>query len=172
MQTKADAILSNCTLYRFFLERLWDDTLPTLPVCMLNPSTGDAEQDDPTIRRLTHFGKSWGYGGLAIVNLYPLRSPKPEVMWTSEHRSHDDNDDWLDAIIANAENNGNKLLIAWGNDGNWKGEADRFLTRVQERSKTVELVTLGMTKHGHPRHPMALGRGPVPDDQQMVAWSK
>ena len=170
MLTKADAVLSDCELYRFFLERTWDDDLPKLPICMLNPSTGDAEKDDPTICRLTHFATRWGYGGLAIVNLYPLRASKPSEMWASENRSHDGNDQWLDAIIVTAEKNGNKLLIAWGNDGAWEGEADQFIQRVKERSKTVELVTLGKTGHGNPRHPMALGRGRVPDDQEMEPW--
>jgi hypothetical protein len=170
MQTNADAVLSDCENYRFFLERSWDDGLLKLPVCMLNPSTGDAEADDQTIRRLINFAKRWGYGGLAIVNLYPLRSPKPAVMWASDERSHAGNDEWLDAIIVKAENNGNKLLIAWGNDGNWEGKAGQFIERVRERSKTVELVTLGKTARGYPRHPMALGRGRVPDDQEMVVW--
>lgn len=170
MLTEANAVLSDCEKYRFFLERSWDDDLPKLPVCMLNPSTGDAEQDDQTIRRLTNFAKRWGYGGLAIVNLYPLRSPKPAVMWASEDRSHDKNDEWLDAIIVIAENNGGKLLIAWGDDGNYEDKADQFIKRVSERSKTIKLVTLGKTARGHPRHPMALGRGRVPDDQEMVVW--
>ncbi|RDC60878.1 hypothetical protein HME9302_02094 [Alteripontixanthobacter maritimus] len=170
MITKADAILSDCENYRFFLERSWDDDLPKLPACMLNPSTGDADEDDPTIRRLTHFAKRWGYGGLAIVNLYPLRASEPSVMWASDKRSHDDNDQWLDAIIVVAKNSGNKLLIAWGNDGAWEGEADQFIQRVKKCSKTVELVTLGKTGHSNPRHPMARGRGRVADDQNMEAW--
>jgi len=85
-------------------------------------------------------------------------------------RANDGNDQWLDAIIVVAENNGNKLLIAWGNDGAWEGEADRFIRRVKDRSKSVELVTLGKTGRGNPRHPMARGRGRVPDGQTMEKW--
>lgn len=170
MPTMADAALSNCGRYRFFLKRSWDDNLPKLPVCMLNPSTGDAEHDDPTIRRLTNFARGWGYGGLAIVNLYPLRASKPSIMWESENRSHEDNAQWHDVIIVMAENNGSKLLIAWGDDGAWEGEADQFIQRVKERSETVELITLGKTADGNPRHPNAWGRGKVPDDQNMEAW--
>jgi hypothetical protein len=29
--------------YRYELRRIWDDALPLLVVCMLNPSTADAE---------------------------------------------------------------------------------------------------------------------------------
>jgi len=170
MPITADAKLSDCGKYRFFLERTWDADLPKLAVCMLNPSWGDAEKDDQTIRRLIHFATRWGYGGLAIVNLYPLRAAKPGMMWADEHRSHDDNAHWHDVIIITAENNGNKLLIAWGNDGAWEGEADKFIQRVKERSSKIELVTLGKTADGNPRHPKAWGRGKVPDDQNMEAW--
>lgn len=93
-------------------------------------------------------------------------------MWASDARSHEDNEHWLDRIIITAENNGNKLLIAWGNDGAWEGEAQRFIHRVKERSKTVELVTLGKTGHGNPRHSKAWGRGKVPDNQNMVGWEE
>ena len=61
-----------------------------------------------------------------------------------------------------AENSGNKQLIACGNDGALEGEADLFTKRVKERSKTVELVALGKSGYGNPRHPMAFGRCWVP----------
>lgn len=55
-----DAVISECTRYRYKLTRRWDGANPMLPVCMLNPSTADHEKDDPTIRELTHFATLWG----------------------------------------------------------------------------------------------------------------
>ena len=74
------AEISPCGLYRYWLEREWDTALPKLVVGMLNPSTADAAVDDPTLLTLIHFGRLWGYGGLAVVNLYGWRSPHPSVM--------------------------------------------------------------------------------------------
>ena len=50
--------------YRYWLER---EVAPGLPgildfIC-LNPSTADAETDDPTVRRMVGFARQWGTAG-------------------------------------------------------------------------------------------------------------
>ena len=45
---------------------------------MLNPSTADHQKDDPTIQRIIKFTRSWNYGGLVVVNVFPYRSPSPK----------------------------------------------------------------------------------------------
>jgi len=49
---KKDAKLSDDKLYRYQLSRIWDEDKPTVLFIMLNPSTADADVDDPTIRRV------------------------------------------------------------------------------------------------------------------------
>lgn len=73
---KRAASISECGTYRWTLQRRW---AAGERVCwiMLNPSTADAERDDPTVLRCMAFSRSWGYGGLIVVNLYPFRSSKP-----------------------------------------------------------------------------------------------
>ena len=43
------ADFSDDRVYRYRLWREWDDSLPSCLFVMLNPSTADATQDDPTI---------------------------------------------------------------------------------------------------------------------------
>jgi hypothetical protein len=73
------ATLSECGLYRFTLERSWASDLkkPWLGWIMLNPSTADASVDDPTIRRCMGFATDWGFGGIAVRNLFNLRTKDP-----------------------------------------------------------------------------------------------
>lgn len=71
------AIISECGRYRFQLWRIWDETKPKVLFIMHNPSTADAEKDDPTIRRCIGFARAWGYGGIYVGNLFPYRATDP-----------------------------------------------------------------------------------------------
>lgn len=73
----AGAGMSECGCYRYWLARCWDAELPKLVWLMLNPSSADAETDDPTIRRCIGFARTWGYGGIGVVNLFALRATDP-----------------------------------------------------------------------------------------------
>lgn len=72
------AIISEDEKYRYQLSRCWDETKPRILFIMLNPSTADANIDDPTIRRVISFAKSWGYGGVYVGNLFAFRSTDPK----------------------------------------------------------------------------------------------
>ena len=76
-----DALLSSCESYRYRLSRLWNHDDPVLLFIGLNPSTGDAMQDDRTIMRLIQFTSGWGYGGFYLGNLFAFRARRPANMF-------------------------------------------------------------------------------------------
>ena len=100
------AVVSQCGAYRWHLTRLVDNNIfqgGRLLFVMLNPSTADAETDDPTLRRCIGYSRAWGYGGLAVVNLFGLRTTDPR-----ELRRHADpvgrrNDDYVLAAIRSVD---------------------------------------------------------------------
>lgn len=146
--TSKTAVISACGTYRYLLTRTWDRDLPSVGFIMLNPSTADANEDDPTIRRCVGFAKSWGYGGIAVRNLYALRSTDPKALRSHPHAHGPDNYLYLEAAI-----NDDLLVCAWGANADpidSRGLVDALLGWGGQPHH------LGLTKAGFPRHPLYL----------------
>lgn len=138
------AMMSPCQTYRYWLERKWDETLPQCAFIMLNPSTADATKNDPTIRRVMDFAMSWGFGGVNVYNLFALRSTQPEALRHHDDPVGPDNDTYLGQIPEDAT-----VIAAWGTHGQYLGRA--FEVRRMFKGR---LWCLGITKDGHPKHPL------------------
>lgn len=153
---KMTAIISPCGHYRYVLTRTWDAELPVLVFCMLNPSTADADQDDPTIRRCMGFARREGCGGIAVVNLFAWRSPDPDKLPVlDDEKSGPDNDRHVAETAS-----GRTVVVAWGaHHSAHPFVVMPFLERLRASAATIHC--LGTTKSGAPRHPLYV-RGDAP----------
>lgn len=147
-----DALLSSDGKYRFKLYRQW--VVPadkTICWIMLNPSSADAEIDDPTIRKCIRFSEIWGYHAMWVGNLNPYRTSDPLKIPKDEsltpivnHGSAWQNRGCIWQIMDASD----KIVVAWGTHGYnyvppWIAE-DRVI------------YCLGKTKFGYPKHPLYL----------------
>jgi hypothetical protein len=150
---RTDACFSRCGTYRYALWRRWAAG-PQVLFVMLNPSTADKQRDDPTIRRCIGFAARWGYGAVAVGNLFAFRTPSPDVLRQAAHPVGRANDRWLERLAAESS----RLIAAWGNEGALLGRD------AQVRELLGPLYALALTRRGQPRHPLYLpGRAePVP----------
>lgn len=143
--------------YRYRLSRKWD-TGRDLTVIMLNPSVADDTRDDPTIRRCIGFARRRGLAGLNVVNLFALRATDPAAL-----RSHPDpvgprNDEFI------AEAAQDSLMVAaWGAHGFAVPRAAEVSAALAAAG--VNLQAWGVTKAGHPGHPLYL-----PSDSVLLPW--
>ncbi len=151
------ATLSQCQRYRYSLRRTWADGHRTVCFIMLNPSTADAEIDDPTIRRCIGFGKRWHFDALEVVNLFALRATQPVALLAANDPVGPDND----AAIMQASERAGLIICAWGAE---PLAVDRALP-VTAMLKRHPLYCVGVTKSCRPKHPLYI-RG----DQQPVLW--
>lgn len=142
------AVISRCRRYRYQLTRIWDDRLSTVVFVGLNPSTADANIDDPTVRRCVGFAREWGFGALILVNLFALRSTDPSGLYAARAPIGPDNDHWIRLAGSNAE----LVVAAWGVHGELHGRG-RYVRALFPR-----LMCLGRTREGHPRHPLYLSK--------------
>lgn len=146
------AVISDDGLYRYSLVRRWDVTLPVMVFIMLNPSTADANLDDPTIRRCMGFARTMGFGGIMVVNLFAFRATSPDDMKAAEDPVGLDNDHWLGKAFDYCSRAQRSAVAAWGVHGQHK---DRdYAVAALAAKHGVELMCLGKTKGGDPRHPL------------------
>ena len=142
------AALSPCEKYRYALSRLWDMSQQRVVFIGLNPSTADAIEDDPTIRRCVRYAFDWGYGGVYMLNLFAYRATNPKDMMAAEDPVGPRNDKFL-LEYTSGIHEGN-VVAAWGTDG-------AFLGRDKAVKKLISpLHCLSITKDGHPGHPLYL----------------
>lgn len=140
--------------YRYCLWREWDETKPCLVWVMLNPSTADDSEDDPTIRKCIGFAERWGYGKIVVVNLFTYRATHPRDLKNAGDLTEELNFKLIRNYNTIAMAVSYKdTIFAWGAHGD----------KYRERIKKIEEITsnlansiycLGKTKSGQPRHPL------------------
>lgn len=145
--------------YRYLLTRIWDPTVPPVVFLMLNPSTASADQDDPTVRRIVGFAKSWGRGGVIVVNLFALCATNPARLRT--HR--DPVGRYNASFVQHAIRQADLVVAAWGAGGVL---ADRGTDMARALlGQGVALKALRLTSTGQPGHPLY-----VPADTALIDY--
>ena len=157
------ATISDCGRYRYDLTRRWADG-PTALWVMLNPSTADATEDDPTIRRCISFSQRVNCGGLTVVNLYAYRTTDPKALLTAENPIGPDNLATVRRWLMDAS----LVVAAWGA---WPLTNRRIApARLHVEGLATmhghDMKCLGVTKAGAPRHPLY-----VKGDQPFVSYA-
>jgi hypothetical protein len=143
---------------RFWLLRDWsrrdDLKAKAMTFVMLNPSTADDQVDDPTIRKCIGFAERAGYQRIYVVNLFSVRATDPrELRHGVGH--------WMTNMLSVRRLLDSECVVfAWGTSLlhapvpareyalGWLAEATAELA--------VEPMCLGVSKDGHPRHPLML----------------
>lgn len=169
MVMKRSADISSDGLYRWRLERRWGEGTSACWI-MLNPSTADAEKDDPTIRRIIGFSERWGHCAAIVVNLFPFRAANPrEVQRWAENTGHWQPTWWPENMLAIKAAIGASVLTicAWGAPGWARYRAKEVLRGLDLRRP---LYCLGTNADSSPKHPLARGRARVPDSQELIEF--
>lgn len=158
------AEISPCRQYRYLLTR----TLArpryiiggrgSCTFVMLNPSTADGLEDDPTIRRCLGFVDDLGFDELRVVNLFAWRATYPKDMLKVMDPVGPHGDDW----IMRATSDANMVICAWGAHTHRKVKARAASVRKMLNDSGHDLHHLGLSAEGQPRHPLFLERSARP----------
>lgn len=149
------AIISDCGHYRYELRRTWANA-PYVVWVMFNPSTADAAQDDPTIRRCVGFSNTWGYGGIVVVNLFAYRTKsQKELLNFIGDPIGPDNEAYLRRIFEWAAPGGGPVICAWGAHGKHR-HRDWCVYHMMLNLEVAPLCLPRKRKPNKPNHPLYL----------------
>jgi hypothetical protein len=154
--SRSTAIYSDCERYRYSLTRVWDDTGKRALFVMLNPSTATEVQNDPTVERCERRSRALGFGAFRVTNIFAWRDTDPRDMRAAADPIGPENDA---TILEGADT----VLAAWGTHGVHRDRGPQVEAML--RDTLNPLFTLGITKHGHPKHPLYIAY-----TQQPALW--
>jgi Uncharacterized protein conserved in bacteria len=160
--TKGDApstaVYSPCEAYRYTLTRTWDPAGRKVLFVMLNPSTATEVQNDPTVERCERRARALGFGSFRVCNIFAYRATDPKVMRAQADPVGPLNDQaiadsalWADAVVC-----------AWGTHGAHLSRGAQVEALLRATGKP--LSHLGLSKDGHPKHPLYIGYAHQPED--------
>lgn len=158
-----EASFSECERYRHLLIRKWDRKPTVITFCMLNPSTADHVQDDPTIRRCINFAKRESFGALHVVNLFGYRATNPAELRRIEDPEGPQNFDFVRAAMLAANLHQMPFVCAWGSQPIARENAARVYSVAEKIG--LPLMCLGTSKGGYPKHPLYLA-----GDTPLTEW--
>ncbi len=153
----SEARYSDCETYRYDLTRVWDSEGERVAFIMLNPSKATEAQNDPTIERCERRARALGFGGFRAVNIFALRETDPKKLRAHPAPQGPENDravaeacEWADVIVA-----------GWGAHGDHLGQGEAMRRVLRATGRPVHC--LGLTKAGHPRHPLYIAYATRPE---------
>lgn len=163
VDAQSTAVYSDCERYRYLLTRTWDVEGPRALFVMLNPSTATEAQNDPTVERCERRARALGFGSFRVTNIFAWRDTDPRAMRAASDPVGPANDAAIADSCGWARGPGDRIIAAWGTHGAHldRGAAVERLLRAQQRP----LHHLGLTKDGHPKHPLYISY-----DQKPILW--
>lgn len=153
--TESNAIFSPCGTWRYRLERRVASVGPIFAYFGINPSTADIENEDQTSMKWKEFTRINGGSRYIAGNPFAYVTPDVKQLAIVDDPVGIENDFYLNQIIDEAD----ILIPCWGNINKVPTRLHshfRILHRKLFRAqKPVKIF--GLTKEGHPKHPLMLG---------------
>lgn len=160
------ALFSPCRQWRYTLWRYFypGKIMPrAVNFILLNPSTADELQNDPTVARCEVRAREWGFDALVVTNLFAWRSTDPRALEAVTDPVGPDNDYHL---THNASMGAALVVCGWGGSRPLiRNRASHVVELLREAD--VSLTYLRMSENsGQPWHPLYL-----PYSEQPKEWA-
>ena len=145
---------SKADMYRYVLGRPGKNPLFVIGV---NPSIASPTCLGNKVRRVSRFAIRKGFDGWIMLNLYPQRATDPNRLHAKLNvRAQGVNMGHIRRVLGQAE--APTVWVAWGNliDKRPYLRGSAMLLAAKYLPMGCKVVCIGLTRPGHPRHPLYL----------------
>ena len=152
---KSEAIFNDDRTHRLLWKRVWDKDKPLATVIMLNPALADTILTDTTTYLVVNnIARMETYGGVNIVNLFSLLTPKLQFRGIDDEEINiPENDDFIKKAAEESE----AIILAWGKaaDSNQciSNRAEEVINMLLKHKDKLYIITDGERKALHPLTP-------------------
>ena len=157
---KCEAIFNDDHTHRILWKRVWNKDKPIACVIMLNPCQADNIITDTTTSLVVNnVAKLEDFGGVSIVNLFTLLTPKLQMRWA---RDIDINDPDNDNYIKKAADEASVIVLAWGKGAELNvrisNRAEQVIKLLEKHKEKLFVISDGERKKIHPLTPSCRAR--------------
>ncbi len=150
--------------YRYKLSHRWSPG-PLALWALMNPSTADRHWLDPTVHKTARMSQRMGFGGQFIANAAAYRATKRMQLLDIRDPVGPGNH----AAILEMAEQADLIVIAHGRlPGSLQPLAGSMCRLLQDAGHSLNVLRL--THDGVPMHPLARGKGHIPDSTTPKPW--
>lgn len=152
---KCESVFNEDRTHRFLWKRVWNKDKPLACVVMLNPCMADnIITDTTTALVVNNVARLETFGGVEIVNLFSLLTPKLNFRWNSnEDLNAQENDTYIKKAAEECE----CVILAWGKSQDTNQRiADRaiaVISLLEKHKDKLHVITDGFKEQIHPLCP-------------------
>ena len=155
---RVHSVIDDSKTYRYQFSCEWGDGGRYVTFIMLNPSIGNQDQPDPTLRKCISYAKKWGYDGIKVANLFAYISTDPSRLREVDDPIGPDNDRHILEMMKDSE----QVIVAWG-AGIPRPHGIQRIQEVLHLLREQDSYCLERTVDGkYPKHPLFLRGDLVP----------
>lgn len=149
------AIISECGLYRYRLDRDVQSEGKVFAYFGINPSTADASVDDATVRKWRGFTLRNGGRKFIVGNVFTYRATDVREVGAAAYCNGMFSAEHIDEIIEDAD----VLVPCWGNSSKIPPTIRPHIADLLETllGSGKPVMHFGLTASGDPKHPLMLG---------------
>ena len=152
---KCESVFSEDKKHRLLWKRVWDKDKPLACVIMLNPCLSDNIVTDTTTSLVVNnIARLNDFGGVSIVNLFSILTPKLQMRVA---RDIDINDLDNDNYIKKAAEEASIIVLAWGKGAELNirisNRAEQVLELLDKHKEKFRVISDGKRKGIHPLTP-------------------